>query len=1124
MVRTFFLLLLFQCPTLLGQPQSGPPAKSAPGPALVSRGAETSKPDLKQEAFVIEETFTTATYEADGTGSRETISRVRVQSDAGVQQFGLLVFGYQKAFENLDVAYVRVRKPDGRIVNTPLEDIPDLDSEITRSAPLYSDLREKHVAVKGLAVGDVVEWKSTVHQFKALAPNHFWLNYEFTKRAIILDEQLKLSVPGNSYINVRSPEFKPIVREEAGRKIYEWKHAQLVRPQETKERFGPPFLRRQPDVQISSFRSWDEVGRWYDSLQRERVVPSSDVRAKALELTKDARSDDEKIRALYDFVATKFRYVGVDFGIGRYQPHSADDVLGNSYGDCKDKHTLLASLLQAVGIEAWPALISSAHAIDADLPSPAQFDHVITAVRHGKDLNDLLWLDTTSEVAPFAQLMINLRDKPALVIPANALARLIKTPGQPAIGGSEQFRLTGTLSDSGELQASIEDLSRGDSEIALRAAFRSVPKPQWNELVQRISYALGYAGTVTDVSSSIPEKTSEPFRFSYKYDRKEIGDWDNKRMTAALPPMGLPVLNDEYQKSGEPVRLDAPNEVNYTADIQSPPSYVPTLPENVDLSSDFAEYHSKYSLKDGVLHTERRLVVKKNEVPAQSYSAYRDFTQKISDDESSWIVFTDKTAARPPSPSGGAPADGAGAMPFPAPPDTPAGRLYLSGLTLVRDGDAHAALEKLQQASKLDPKLPGIWSLIGLSHMALHENDKGIEAMRQQIKETPDLLPPYKMLGATLMSLHRMEEAVPVWRDLMKRDPKDEDAPANLGSCLLALKQYKQAIDELEESVKVNNNARTYFQLGNAYLNLQSGDKAYEAYSKAVDLDETYSGTRNDAAYSLAEKNLHLSEAMLWAKEAVTDKEDETRAIDLDHLDLKDLQTMNLLSAYWDTLGWVHFRKAEYDAAERYLQASWWLRQDTAIGDHLGQVYEKMHNPRKAVRFYSLAIAAPDNAEKGPSQERLAHVSGTRSQNEMNHAGAELGQIRTFHLPRITTKQTSAEFFLLLTNNGEGRLPAMERAAQASNPMVQRTVTADSSANPAKIEGPPHATVEQVKFISGSEELRKAEDLLKKFDFGAQFPDMSLTKVVRRGILMCGPIRSSCDFVLMTADSVRSVN
>ena len=76
-------------------------------------------------------------------------------------------------------------------------------------------------------------------------------------------------------------------------------------------------------------------------------------------LTKGLTSDEDKLRAIFNDVALHIHYVGLEFGIGRYQPHPADDVLSNEYGDCKDKHTLLAALLKAAGIEAWPVLISS---------------------------------------------------------------------------------------------------------------------------------------------------------------------------------------------------------------------------------------------------------------------------------------------------------------------------------------------------------------------------------------------------------------------------------------------------------------------------------------------------------------------------------------------------------------------------------------------------------------------------------------------------------------------------------------------------------------------------------------------------------------------------------------------
>ena len=133
-------------------------------------------------------------------------------------------------------------------------------------------------------------------------------------------------------------------------------------------------------MQLTTFQSWDEVGQWYAELQRDRVVPDEKIKVKAEELIKGRATEKEKAQALYEYVAKNFRYVSLSLGQGRYQPHAATDVMVNQYGDCKDKHTLLASMLAATGLRAYPVLMNSSRKIDVDMPSPGQFDHVISAI------------------------------------------------------------------------------------------------------------------------------------------------------------------------------------------------------------------------------------------------------------------------------------------------------------------------------------------------------------------------------------------------------------------------------------------------------------------------------------------------------------------------------------------------------------------------------------------------------------------------------------------------------------------------------------------------------------------------------------------------------------------------
>ena len=371
-------------------------AAGVPGQAPSAGGAKPNPtPDYSKEAFSIEKLRTVARFENDGTSSRTVMGEVRVRSEAGVQQWGVLSTGYSSANEQVEIGYVRVRKADGTVVETPADSAQDVTSEVMRAAPMYSDYHEKHLAVKGLGVGDVLEYQVTTRLLKPLIPGQFWFAFDFEKANIALDEELEVNVPEDRQVKVKSLDLKPMIVEAEKRRVYTWKTANLER----QENVEPQLEFPPPAVLVSTFKSWEELGRWWDGLEQQALTPTPEIRAKAAELTRDATTREEKVRALYNFVATRFRYISISFGIGRYQPHAALDVLKNEYGDCKDKHTLLASLLQAVGIEAYPALMNSARQIDPDVPSPGQFDHVVSAVPEAPNGKKLIWLDTTTEVA-----------------------------------------------------------------------------------------------------------------------------------------------------------------------------------------------------------------------------------------------------------------------------------------------------------------------------------------------------------------------------------------------------------------------------------------------------------------------------------------------------------------------------------------------------------------------------------------------------------------------------------------------------------------------------------------------------------------------------------------------------
>ena len=250
-----------------------PPAK----PPVKTEGA-----DFSQEPIVIDTLSTVLRFEADGTGSKTVQTRVLVQTEGALQEFGQLVFDYDSDFERLTIKG-RLVKPDGSIAEIPDSAVQDMSSAVSRVAPIYSDIREKHLIVPGLRPGDTLEYELRYDQFAAKAPDQFWANYDFNRSLIVKDEQLRIDVPTAKYVNVKAkPELKPEIHDADGRGVYSWKTSHLEREEPEGKKSKQSKHKRDvedPAVQLTTFKSWGEVGEWYARLERDRRVPDEPIRA-----------------------------------------------------------------------------------------------------------------------------------------------------------------------------------------------------------------------------------------------------------------------------------------------------------------------------------------------------------------------------------------------------------------------------------------------------------------------------------------------------------------------------------------------------------------------------------------------------------------------------------------------------------------------------------------------------------------------------------------------------------------------------------------------------------------------------------------------------------------------------
>lgn len=167
------------------------------------------------------------------------------------------------------------------------------------------------------------------------------------------------------------------------------------------DHFTPNWRDSVPNVEISTIDSWDKILQWYKPLYIGQTIPTRDVKTKALELCEGAESRDEKIKRIFNYVANKIEYEDLSFQYDGFIPQTADSVLKEGYGDCKDQSVLLISLLKAVGIESHMTLNATYfNGKNPFIPSNI-FDHVIVAVKNG---DDVLYLDPTLTYYTFGEM------------------------------------------------------------------------------------------------------------------------------------------------------------------------------------------------------------------------------------------------------------------------------------------------------------------------------------------------------------------------------------------------------------------------------------------------------------------------------------------------------------------------------------------------------------------------------------------------------------------------------------------------------------------------------------------------------------------------------------------------
>jgi transglutaminase-like putative cysteine protease len=585
-------------------------------------------------------------YEADGRASRTYRQVVQILSKEGAERWGEQTFGYTADREKLTINWIRVLSLDGKVIaEGPTHEQESL-APVALEAPVYSDSKIRRVTIGGIAPGTLLDFSWTTEQFKPVLPGDFYSGWRVTTGRLVRRSRFVVDVPELLTPRLREENWRFPRQETArgGRRTYVWA-TNDVPPVD-----GEPYAATPNSVYVgitvAGRIGWGDIARWYHGLSKDRYALTPELEARLSQVVAGARTLDDSLRAVHRWVAQDFRYVSLSLGIGGYQPRTPAAVLQTQYGDCKDKATLFVALARRLGAQAFPVLLAAGGGVERDLPSIAQFDHMIAAV--ALPGGGYRFADLTSELTPWGELPPSEQGEFALVVHPDGRVEEVTLPLDSASANRTDIRIDAELSPQGVLAGRYTEIRTGTVQYSLRSAFsRALTASERDQIARAIANNVfeGAQGDSVEVFDGRDLEATPRIGVSFRTSRAVQSAGGTHILTLPLREYASPGLVSQLQTSG-PRRfpIDVGEVIGLVEEttelrLRLPEGWRARLPEGVVAASPFGAYSAEYRQEGRDLRVTRRMSGRRGTEPPEQIAALVAWLHEVARDDVKYIVL-----------------------------------------------------------------------------------------------------------------------------------------------------------------------------------------------------------------------------------------------------------------------------------------------------------------------------------------------------------------------------------------------------------------------------------------------------------------------------------------------------
>lgn len=490
-----------------------------------------------------------------------------------------------------------------------------------------------------LKAGSIIEFQFTLTSKQAVIPGHFteqlgvyWWEGKAANAGGRLDpvaqSLVKVTFPKSMQLDYRQSSLIPSEPQRSENDtevslVWVSEHLPELKP----ENSMPEDINLLPVIYVSSLKNWKELNRWAANLFTPHISLDNRIKGIAENIEKNATTDQEKIKSVFEYMEENIRYVFAHVGRNGYEPHDALDVLSNGYGDCKDQTVLSVSILKALGIEAFPALVAaSGSELTKDMPRN-YFDHMFVYIPASADRPEI-WFDTTGNHLDFPGIHWSHEGKPALVL-NNIDNEMRQVISDPDIKHLAEVELSFFSEKGVDIDINMDVIFSGllGQNIASMIDFT----PDKDAFIKQMLAPLYPKANLIDTSHEKIIDRKDTYKISAKFVAKDTwkGTPHPLNVTFGIGQfIGLAsnlTTLDEPIKRTQPLKTSLPIEVKLNAKILQPgDNYAPiTINTSPDYENEYFNVkQSGLTNDDGDYIVEAALSSQEHTVQIQDYENY----------------------------------------------------------------------------------------------------------------------------------------------------------------------------------------------------------------------------------------------------------------------------------------------------------------------------------------------------------------------------------------------------------------------------------------------------------------------------------------------------------------------